>query len=569
MKRAIFLISLLGAFSLVFAAKDSPKVYPLRWVRVGARLRTDADVEKFRKIAEVAAQHGLNGILLSAGLDSMDLQPAEYHQCLKQVRAICETLHLDIIPSFLSAGYGGAVLAHDKNLAAGLPVKDALFVAKGGVAGLVPDPAVNLTNGNFENSAPDSIQGFVPTGKPGEFVVVDGAIFREGEKSLRFENFKKAAAETVSIRQTVGVKPYRGYRLSCFIKAENLRPSDPFGDSNFQLKVLGGEEKRPLQFENPKLSPNDDWHRVSVGFNSWGYDKVEIVPSMSGGGEGKFWIDDLRLEELGLVNLLRRPGTPLAVKSESTGRIYEESRDFVETKDPLLNFHWDHEGPPLTLLPGTRIREGERLRVSFYHGTRIYNDQTPICMSEPKVYEIWEKAVRLVHEALAPRFYLLNMDELRTGGSCEACRKRHLTMGQILGDTLTRQQGIIKAVNPKAEVFVWSDMMDPNHNAKPDRKWYYLAEGTYTDAWKYIPKDLNIICWYFEVRDASLKHFSSLGFQTMAGSYYDADNLENPKGWLRSLDKTPGACGILYTTWLDKYELLGPFGDLVSKRTED
>jgi hypothetical protein len=38
------------------------------------------------------------------------------------------------------------------------------------------------------------------------------------------------------------------------------------------------------------------------------------------------------------------------------------------------------------------------------------------------------------------------------------------------------------------------------------------------------------------------------------------------KFWLDSLDATPGACGIMYTTWLDKYELLGPFGDLVSRR---
>jgi hypothetical protein len=83
------------------------------------------------------------------------------------------------------------------------------------------------------------------------------------------------------------------------------------------------------------------------------------------------------------------------------------------------------------------IREGEHLRVSFYHGTFIYNDQTPICMSEPKLYEIWGNQIRLVHQALEPRYYMLNMDELRTGGSCEACKSRRMTMGQILGDTLT------------------------------------------------------------------------------------------------------------------------------------
>jgi hypothetical protein len=161
------------------------------------------------------------------------------------------------------------------------------------------------------------------------------------------------------------------------------------------------------------------------------------------------------------------------------------------------------------------------------------------------------------------------MDELRAGGTCEACRKRNATMGQILGETLTRQCQMIKAVDSNAEVFVWSDMLDPLHNAKPDQKWYYLAAGNYADSWNFIPRGLNIICWYDDIRDASLKHFSSLGLKTMAGSYYDADNLDNPKKWLKSLDATPGACGILYTTWLDKYDLLGDFGDLVSKRNDD
>ncbi len=556
---ALLLVTMAGA-------ESEKKIYPYRWVRVGSGLRSEADVEKVRKIAETAAQHGLNGILLSSGLDSLDLQPPEYYQNLTRVRDICRKLHLDIIPSFLSAGYGGAVLAHDKNLAAGLPVKDALYIAKGGEARLQADPAVSLVNGGFEQSGADLIQGFGLTGNPGEFVIRDNSTHAEGRIALRFENFRKAPQETISIRQSLAVKPYRCYRLSCSVKAAELRPSDPFGDSNFQLKVLGGEEKRPLQFENPKLSPNDDWHRVAVGFNSLGYDKVEIVPSVAGGGDGKFWIDDLKLEEVGLTNVLRRPGTPLVVRGESNGTIYLEGSDYSRVADPIMNFHYDHDGPAIQISPGGRIREGDRLRVSFYHGTFIYNDQIPLCMSESKLYEIWEKQIRLVHQALAPRHYMLNMDELRAGGSCEVCKRRNMTMGQILGDTLTRQFKMIKGVNPEAKIFVWSDMMDPNHNAKPDRKWYYLAEGTYTDSWKYIPKDLNIVCWYYEVRAASLKHFSSLGFKTMAGSYYDADNLDNPKDWLKALDETPGASGILYTTWLNKYDLLGAFGDLVSNR---
>jgi hypothetical protein len=313
------------------------------------------------------------------------------------------------------------------------------------------------------------------------------------------------------------------------------------------------------------VSSTGEWQKVAVAFNSWGYDKVEIAPKVRGSVDGRFWLDDLKVEEIGLVNVLRRPGTPVTVRSEAKKTVYEEGRDYAPITDPELNFRWDHDGPGIEILPGSRIEEGERLRVSYFHGTSIYNGQTPVCMSEPKLYDIWRTQARLVHQALAPKKYLLNMDEVRTGGSCAACKKRGLTMGQILGDSVTRQFQLLREVNREAEIFIWSDMLDPNHNANPARKHYYLAEGSYAGSWNHIPKELVIVCWYYEKREVSLRHFSGLGFRTMAGAYYDADNLDNPRAWLAALAATPGASGIMYTTWLNKYELLAPFGDLVSR----
>ena len=122
---------------------------------------------------------------------------------------------------------------------------------------------------------------------------------------------------------------------------------------------------------------------------------------------------------------------------------------------------------------------------------------------------------------------------------------------------------MIREVNPKAQVLCWSDMLDPHHNAHGD---YYMVEGDFAGSWRHVPKDLIIVAWYHKKRVASLKHFSSLGFKTLAGAYYDGDTLDNPREWLDALDATPGAIGIMYTTWRNKYALLGPFGDLVTKR---
>jgi hypothetical protein len=75
---------------------------------------------------------------------------------------------------------------------------------------------------------------------------------------------------------------------------------------------------------------------------------------------------------------------------------------------------------------------------------------------------------------------------------------------------------------------------------------------------------MGIVTWYYERRALSLPFFSKLGLRTLAGAYYDADTLDNPRGWMEELAKTPGAQGIMYTTWLNKYALLGDFGKLAS-----
>jgi len=121
------------------------------------------------------------------------------------------------------------------------------------------------------------------------------------------------------------------------------------------------------------------------------------------------------------------------------------------------------------------------------------------------------------------------MDEVRAGGSCEACKARKMTMAQILGDCISRQFAMIRGVNSQAEVFAWSDMLDPNHNAHGN---YYLVDGDYAGSWKYVPEDLRIVCWYYEKRKESLSHFSGLASRPWPGPTTMATRWRIPRaGW--------------------------------------
>ena len=535
-------------------------VYPYRWVYVSRSLDSDSDIRDIEGIVRTASEHGLNGMVLTGGLEYLDTNPPQYFKRLEEVKQICGRHNIEIIPIIFSVGYGGSVLSCDKNLAAGIAVKDASFVVENGKvhpprrASLAADPVVQIVNGGFEEYNGNRLAGYEFHDRPGEVSYVDREVFKSAPASLRFENFGKYEYGHARVMQEVAVHSLRCYRLTCWVKTEQLEPAD-----SFRLQVLS-VDGRSLAPWDPGIAATTDWRRVVMGFNSFNCDKVRIYVGAWGGKSGKFWVDDLQLEEVGLLNILRRPGTPLIVRGEETQSLYQEGKDFAEVRDPKLNFRFDHQPPELVILPGSKIKNGERLRISYYHGMAINNGQVTVCMSEPKLYEIWEKEAQLIQKHLAPARYLFSMDEIRAGGACEACKSRKMTMAQILGDCITRQVGIIRKVNPKAEVFIWSDMLDPNHNAHAD---YYLVDGDFTGSWNYIPKDLIIVCWYYEKRNESLKFFSSLGFKTLAGAYYDGGTLDNPVGWLEALRRTPQACGIMYTTWENKYQLLAPFGDLV------
>ncbi len=507
----VLFCSLIG--SLAAAPPAAKRVYPKRWVYVSTNLASEGDVADVSRIVETAAAHGLNGMVLAGPLDRVDLQPPEFFTRLKRVKEVCDRHRVEIIPAGFNVGYGGALLAHDRNLAEGLPVKGALFIAGKGKAAFQPEaPAIE-----------------VPASGP----------------APRFE-------------REIAVNPYRDYRLKVRVRGEGVAPN-----ATLEIRADTPDRRRNYCWFETPFKTGSGWTGYVTGFNSSAANKLIVNIGIEDGLAGKISIADLRIEEVGLLNVIRRPGAPLQIRGEKTGKTYEEGRDYARVVDPGLSFRFDHDSPSITLPPGSRITAGERLRVDYYHGALIYRDQVPACMSESKVFEIWKRQFPIIQKHLAPKTYLLALDEIRMGGTCEACRRRGMTMAAMLGDYVNRLYSLARESSPGADVFVWSDMFDPNHNCRGD---YYLVEGDYSGSWRYLPKDIQIACWYFEKRKESLAHFSKLGFRTLGAAYYDADDLKNPEGWLESLDETPGAVGIMYTTWMKKYRLLPGFGDLVTNR---
>ncbi len=524
------------------------------WI-FGWNLSRDSDAVEITRLLDTASEHGINGAVVSFGLDTLCQKSPEFFRRLDQVKQSCEKRRIELIPAIFSVGYGGSVLAHNRNLAEGLPVIDAPFVAEGPEARFAPDSSAGMANGGFEESSENRLAGFRLQDRPGAVSFVDRQVKHGGNSSLRMERFDPQPPGHGRIMQELKLHPHRAYRMSLWVRTDGLEPA-----SGFRMQVLAG--RRNLSSQKLSVASTSDWRKVTMVFNSHGFETVRAYAGVWEGRRGRVWLDDWTLEEIGPFNALHRPGTPVTVRSDDGSRTYTEGKDYARLEDPRYSLRsLDRPWPGLRLLPGGTIRDGERLRVSWYHSMSINDSQVTVCMGEPELYEIFEHESRLLAQHLRPRRIFLNMDEVRMGGTCEACRGQN--MGALLGECITKQTRILQRHNPNARIYVWSDMLDPNHNAHGD---YYLVEGDFTGSWTHVPRDLVIAVWGGAPREKSLQFFDDLGFETLVACYYDGDDLEDAKGWIRIAGARQRVRGFMYTPWQKKYELLPAFGDLLQGR---
>lgn len=544
-----------GLLTCPFGAGAAER-YADRFVWVfGWGLEKDSDVTEISRVLQTAGQHHFNGAVFSLNLDTLCKKSPDYFKRLEQIKKSCDDNHLDLIPSVFSIGYGGGALAHDRNLAEGLPVLDAPLLVQGGEARLAESAPVEFKNGGFEEFTGNTPKSYDFCDQPGEISFIDTEVYHGGKASLRLEKFTANKDGHGRVMQTVKVVPHRCYRMSVWVKTEGLEPVNAF-----RLLVLGGDrELAPREFHVPATT---DWRKLTMLFNSLDLEKLSLYAGMWGGKAGKVWLDDWTVEEVGPVNVLHRPGTPVTVRNQDGSVLYTEGQDYAPLVDPELNpYRDDREAVALKILPAGRIHDGDRLRVSWYHPMVINDSQVTVCMAEPELYEIFDHEAKLLAEHLQPRSVLLNMDEIRMGGTCQACKGRN--MGELLGECVTKTAAILRDHIPSVEVYIWSDMFDPNHNAHGK---YYLVDGDFTGSWQHVPKNLIMAVWGGQPREASLSFFTDQGFRTLVACYYDAPDLKDVEGWLKAAQPVRKVRGFMYTPWEKKYDLLADFGDLLHKQ---
>jgi hypothetical protein len=493
----------------------------------------DDNVNRLETVFRRAAKTGYSHVLLGDSKFGRlwEMQP-HYFQNIERVKKLAAELRLEIVPSLLPIGYSNDLLWNEPNLIEGLPVKSARFVVKGGVA--VPDSRLSFKGGSFERASDWDW-------KDDNMIVANGAV-----------QVSDAGGQNARIVQKLRLFPFHVYHLEVEVKTESFQGAP-------EVKILAGDQS--LNFADLKVKPTQDWTPHHVVFNSLTHTQVNLYLGAWGAGKGSLAFRNAKLSEPGLVNIIRRPGTPFTVKTLD-GRILTEGKDYAPAIDPLMgtrpwNGEYDVWHEPLSLR--APLADGTVLLISWYHAVTVGDGQAMICLSEPKTAELLQKQARAMHEAWDAHEYMMSFDEIRVMNWCEACRKRHLTPGQMLAQTARDCERTMHELNPSGHVCVWSDMFDPNHNAHAN---YYLVNGDLAGSWDGLLPQTVVLQWNYDKRAQSLAWFSRRGHHQIIAGYYDHNPAE-VRNWLQAADQAPGVDGVMYTTWVNNYADLEIFAGFI------
>jgi hypothetical protein len=518
-------------------------------------------------VLERAAKAGYNGIFLTdcKFYRWNEVDRAAYTANLKKLRAKCKEVNLKVLITVMN--FSTDMLSNDTNLAEGMPVVDAPFVARGGK--LVPiDDDCKLVNGSFEeNGRPNH-----PTGWSAPFLFeryfLDTEMKTDGKQSIRIEGHN-------SMQQQIKVKPFRYYHLSMKVKSQDLKPN-----TNYFISVNSVDRARQLLVDDIHVAETQEWTPVDVVFNTMDLNEITLSFGNYGDSKGKLWFDDVKIEPAGFMNLIRREGAPLKITSDDGKIVYEENKDFANANDPQLGnvdikgiYRPWHKAPEVTIPAGSKITEGQIVRASYCHSMTTYGGATVPCFNEPKIWTLAKDNLVTMHKVLEPDGYIVPHDEIRHMGFDASCCKANLPMSKVLADNIKRSIELVRAEDPGKPVYVWSDMFDPWHNAQKTGLYYLVkGEGPWYGGWEGLDKDVIILNWHGSDmahpgdRVEAMKFFADRGHKQILCGYYDA-SAESIVPWLKDASGIKGVTGVMYTTWGQHYEEIEHFMDVVKKNS--
>ncbi len=526
------------------------------WYQQHSYLTSPQAVQQVEATISQAAAAGYTGVALwDSSLNVVNL-PWWDLTYLRQVIAFAQSKGMKVMPAVFPYGYSNDILNQNPNLAEGQHVAGTRFqVNAAGNALNVVSNFPGFQNGGFE-SGQSAWFSYWDAG-----VSLDTTTAHSGSSSALISYPPMNAR----LYQQVNVTPWRQYHFRIWAKTQGFTNTP-------QVYIMDSNDWNAQRLNAPiPTAQNQDWTAYDFTLNSASSTSLSILLGEWGGASGNLWIDDILLEETGLVYVVRRGGTPLTMYDPNNpSTVYKEGSDFNPVSDPEVapggfGDHW-HTPPTVTLPAGTSLHPGQIVAMDYYAVVPIYGSQVGMCVTDPDVLNYLQANATALSTLLpAGSPYSLGYDEMRHMNSCALCKAKNMSAGQLLAWSVQQSVGTFQNVSPSSPLYFWSDMFDPNMNAHND---YYLAEGDFTGSWLGLPSNATILNWNLGNLATSLKFFAgqtpqqTKQFRQIIAGFYDPGDNNGANAATSEIQQAmgiPGIAGMYYTTWVDNYSQLGAF----------
>ena len=374
---------------LIIARVGSAEPPAELWFYYPTNLLLAKNVDSLETVWRRAAAAGYSHVVLAdSKFARLGTLPKEYFDHCRRARQLALELKLQIVPAVFPVGYSNDLLFNDPNLAEGLPVKQTPFVVRNGEGRVAQGPPVALDRMAFKDDNVELAEGM--------------ATFQPRDVHARFA-------------YKLRVPEFRCYHVSVLIRTRDY-------SGHPEIKALAGGHD--LSYSSLGVKQTQDWTLHHVVFNSLENREVLVYFGVWEKAQGSIQWKDWKLQEVGLLNVLRRPGTPCVVTTLD-GTPLTEGKDFDRIEDPALGkVPWPgayqvwHEPPVIK----TRLPEGTPLRVSWYHPAIIYDEQVCGCICDPKFDALLADQAERMKQVWGADGYLMSHDEFRVFGWDESCR---------------------------------------------------------------------------------------------------------------------------------------------------
>jgi hypothetical protein len=558
MMACLRLTAVFGTVLLTAAASGAPAA-PELWLWQHSYLTSEKAVASSEALIDRAAAAGYTGIALwdsSFSFMGDGFWPPDNVARMRKTIEYATSKRLKVMATVAPFGFANDPLQANPNWAEAQRVTGARFEVDGSGRGLrFLNSFAGLKNSGFESGESDWFSTHDAD------ISVDKSVAHSGSASAVIRN----AHGNARLRQEIALTPWRQYHLRLFFKSENFRGLSQLG----VLDRAVGEKER-LNAQIPAQGAHG-WTQLDFLFNSQDSTSAWLYLGVWGGSSGTLWLDDIQIEETALVYVARREGAPLKVyAANDPNTVFREGADYDAIRDPRMAQRTPftdlyHAPAPVTLPAGTQLRPGQQIAIDFYAVFPIPGlVQVAMCLTEPAVLDWQRHNAEAVRQALPNGAQILmQYDEIRQMNSCASCRAKHMEAGELLDWSVGQSIQIYESVFPGAQLYVWSDMFDPYHNA---RNHYYYVEGDLTDSWKRLPSNVTILNWNLDHLKESLAWFAGAASrqpvahpQIIAGYYDKGDGAATARSELAQAAGIRGIVGLMYTTWNDDYSQLEPF----------